>query len=304
MRLSKISKDITVPAKNIWPEYKLPDTLKYFVFFVKRKSMLSTLPDLHRSFAEQLRLKFQSDSRIHSLLAGGSIVHGGFDKYSDLDFVVVVDHIHYDEIMAQRQVLAGTLGHLLHAFTGEHVGESRLLICLYGPELLHVDLKFVTLEMLTQRVEEPAVLFTRDNPALERALAKCCAHWPDMTPEWFESRSWIWLHYAVVKLGRGELFEAIGMLSFFREQVLGPMLYRRENLPQRGVRRIEFYGIDPDGMLTSTLATHDRDSISMAIRMAVNAYINLRADALPENIADDAARRAILAMLKENSDRG
>lgn len=130
--------------------------------------MLSTLPDLHRNFAEQLKLKFQSDSRIHSLLAGGSIIHGGFDKYSDLDFVVVVDPLHYDKIMVQRRVLAGTLGHLLHAFTGEHVGEPRLLICLYGPELLHVDLKFVTLEMLTQRVEEPAVLFTRDNTALER----------------------------------------------------------------------------------------------------------------------------------------
>lgn len=55
--------------------------------------MLSTLPDLHRSFAEQLKLKFQSDSRIHSLLAGGSIIHGGFDQYSDLDFIVVVDHL-------------------------------------------------------------------------------------------------------------------------------------------------------------------------------------------------------------------
>ena len=61
--------------------------------------MLSTLPDLHRSFAEQLKLKFQSDSRIHSLLAGGSMIHGGFDKYSDLDFVVVVDPLYYDEIM-------------------------------------------------------------------------------------------------------------------------------------------------------------------------------------------------------------
>ncbi|EAS1844050.1 nucleotidyltransferase domain-containing protein, partial [Salmonella enterica] len=70
------------------------------------------------------------------------------------------------------------------------------------------------------------------------------------------------------------------------------------------VRRIEFYGIDPDGLLTSTLATHDRDSVSMAIRMAVNAYINLRADALPENIADDVARRAVIAMLKEYSDWG
>ncbi|CAH3603934.1 hypothetical protein [Enterobacter roggenkampii] len=260
--------------------------------------MFSTLPDLHRSFAEQLKLKFQADSRIHSLLAGGSLVHGGFDQYSDLDFVVVVDPLYYDEIMAQRIVFAGTLGHLLHAFTGEHVGEPRLLICLYGPELLHVDLKFVTLEMLTQRVEEPVVLFTRDNTALERQLAKFSAHWPDMTPEWFESRAWIWLHYAVVKLGRGELFEAIGMLAFFREQVLGPMLYRRANLPQRGVRRIEFLSIDPYDLLTSTLAMHDHDSVRTAIRKAVDAYVMLRADALPENIADDAARWAVIAMLE------
>lgn len=62
--------------------------------------MLSTLPDLHRSFAEQLKLKFQSDWRIHSLLAGGSIIHGGFDQYSDLDFIVVVDPGYYDEVMA------------------------------------------------------------------------------------------------------------------------------------------------------------------------------------------------------------
>ncbi len=215
----------------------------------------------------------------------------------------MVDPLYYDEIMAQRVAFAGTLGHLLHAFSGEHVGEPRLLICLYGPELLHVDLKFVTLEMLTQRVEEPAVLFTRDNRALQQQLAKFSAHWPDMTPEWFESRAWIWLHYAVAKLGRGELFEAIGMLSFFREQVLGPMLHRRANLPQRGVRRIESRGIDPDGLLTSTLATHDRDSVSVAIRMALDAYITLRADALPENIADDAAQRALLAMLKAYSDK-
>lgn len=149
--------------------------------------MLNTLPDLHRSFAEQLKLKLQSDSRIHSLLAGGSFIHGGFDQYSDLDFVVVIDPLYYDEIMAQRMAFAGTLGHLLHAFTGEHVGEPRLLICLFGPELLHVDLKFITTDMLTQRVEEPAVLFTRDNDALKRQLAKFCAHWPNMTPEWFES---------------------------------------------------------------------------------------------------------------------
>lgn len=75
--------------------------------------MFNTLPDLHRSFAEQLKLKLQSDPRIHALLAGGSFIHGGFDQYSDLDFVVVVDPLYYDEIMAQRMAFAGTLGHLL-----------------------------------------------------------------------------------------------------------------------------------------------------------------------------------------------
>jgi len=57
-------------------------------------------------------------------------------------------------------------------------------------------------------------------------------------------------------------------------------------------------------ILASTLATHDRDSVSVAISMAVDAYINLRADALPENIADDATRWAVLAMLKKVSDQG
>lgn len=63
-------------------------------------------------------------------------------------------------------------------------------------------------------------------------------------------------------------------------------------------RNIESHSIDPDVLLTSTLATHDRDSGSIAIRMAVDTYINLRADALPENIADDATRWVVLAMLK------
>ncbi len=105
----------------------------------------------------------------------------------------------------------------------------------------------------------------------------------------------------MTKLGRGELFEAIGMLSFFREQVLGPMLNRRANLPQRGVRRIELHNIDPENLLPPTLATHDHNAVSIAIKKAINAYINLRADALPENIADDAARHALLAMLEEYS---
>ncbi|WP_411546128.1 formate dehydrogenase accessory protein FdhE [Klebsiella pneumoniae] len=66
----------------------------------------NTLPDLHRSFAEQLKLKLQSDSRIHSLLAGlkpemsgpARLSMAGLINTSDLDFVVVIDPLYYDEI--------------------------------------------------------------------------------------------------------------------------------------------------------------------------------------------------------------
>jgi hypothetical protein len=42
------------------------------------------------------------------------------------------------------------------AFSGEHVGEPRALICLYGPPLLPVDLKFVSLSDAAMGRQETA----------------------------------------------------------------------------------------------------------------------------------------------------
>src|SRR5690606_35876422 len=115
--------------------------------------MSSTLPTLHREFVERVCSEVQRDRRLTALLAGGSYIHGGFDEHSDLDFVVVVEEEHYSEVMASRQEIAMGVGGLLAAFSGEHVGEPRLLICLYGPPLIHVDLKFVTPSNLDCLVE-------------------------------------------------------------------------------------------------------------------------------------------------------
>ena len=41
------------------------------------------------------------------------------------------------------------------------MGMPQLYICLYGPQMLHVDLKFVAPEALAKRVEEPVVLWDR-----------------------------------------------------------------------------------------------------------------------------------------------
>lgn len=243
--------------------------------------MPSTLPSLHREFVERVRNGVVNDRRLAALLAGGSYIHGGFDNHSDLDLVIVVEDENNTEVMASRYGFAESLGNLLAAFTGEHVGEPRLLICLYGPPLIHVDLKFVTRSGLDRLVERPAVLFARDPEEIESLLDQAAIEWPNASPDWFEQRAWIWLHYGATKLARGELFEAMGMLGFFREQVLGPMLHRRSGRPQRGVRRIETLSEPSVERLAGTVPLFEQGSVLDAYLVAVDMYLDLREDAPP-----------------------
>jgi len=243
----------------------------------------STLPAYHAAFLGRACGILSADPRIQALLAGGSLIHGGMDEFSDLDLVVVVGANSYAEVLASRMEIARRLGPLLSAFTGEHVGEPRLLICLYGPELLHIDLKFVTLSDLDRLVERPIVLWSRDDGAVEDRLDRADISWPNRDPEWFEARAWIWLHYAAARALRGELFEAVGMLAFFRDQVLGPMLHRRAGRPQRGVRRVEAHRLDETGRLAATVARHDLGSVKASLVAAIELYLDLRADEPPRS---------------------
>ena len=245
------------------------------------RSAMSVLPALHQAFVDRLCAAVADDPRIDALLAGGSLVHGGVDDQSDIDIVVVVAEEAYADVMKARQAFAAAHGPLLSAFTGEHVGEPRLLICLYGPPLLHVDFKFVVAADLGSMVERPLILWTRNPDAVTARLDRANIAWPNRDPDWFEARAWVWLHYGAAKVLRGELHEAVAMLGFFREAVLGPLLHRRAKRPQRGLRRIEAFCLDPDGLLTSTLAGHDATEIRAALLASADAYMTLRADAPP-----------------------
>lgn len=262
--------------------------------------MPSTLPSLHLEFIERVRKGVERDQRLTALLAGGSYIHGGFDSQSDLDFVIVAKDETYREVMASRHGFAEHLGGLLAAFTGEHVGEPRLLICLYGPPLIHVDLKFVLPSSLNQLVERPAILFARDRQGIEALLDDAAVEWPNAAPEWFEQRAWIWLHYGATKLARGELFEAMGMLAFFREQVLGPMLHRRSGRPQRGVRRLEALDHPSATLLAGTVPAFEENSVRDAYLVAVDMYMDLRAEHPPRQVTHSMPD-ALLEYLRSGS---
>ena len=246
-----------------------------------------TLPEPHRAFLRGLLETLKRDERIVGVMAGGSYLTDSMDEFSDLDLVIAVDASHYAAVMDERQEIAALLGPLLAAFTGEHVGEPRLLICLYDAPLLHVDLKFVSMTDIDKRVEDPAVLWERDG-SVTQALKRGVAEYPMPAPAWIEDRFWIWVHYGATKIARGELFEAIDFLSALRNIVLGPMGLRRAGMRPQGVRKIEMLAPALGEELRKTVATYDAADCLRALRACVDIYRKLRS-VQTESAAERAA---------------
>ncbi|UED77482.1 nucleotidyltransferase domain-containing protein [Brevibacillus sp. DP1.3A] len=230
---------------------------------------------LHDRFIEQAIEYVSQDQRLIGLLAGGSMMYGEMDEYSDLDLIIVYNYAFRNEIMEQRFRIAERLGNLLSAFTGEHVGEPRLLICLYGPAPLHVDLKFVQLEELESRVENPLILWERGS-GIAMILSKTSPSLSFPDPQWIEDRFWVWVHYCATKLGRGELFELIDTLTFMRNAVLGPLVLIRNGHSPRGVRKLEKYAIKELEELKGTIPIHSFESCYQALKNTIKMYQSLR----------------------------
>ena len=72
---------------------------------------------------------------------------------------------------------ARSFGDFISGFTGEHVSETRLLVCLYDNPFLHVDIKFLTLPEFYSRVENPVVLFERNMSRPEIGLHQKVNFW-------------------------------------------------------------------------------------------------------------------------------
>jgi len=247
------------------------------------------MPALHRAFLETTLARLAADPRLDGLAAGGSFIASNLDAYSDLDLVVVTLPDAFTEVLQSGPALARRLGPLLAAFTGEHVGEPRLLVCLYGPPLLHVDFKFVSRDDLDHRVEEPVLLWDREG-RVAAALSIGHAVYPPPNLQWIEDRFWAWVHYLTVKIARGELFETLDGLAYIRSHVLGPLILLAAGAQPNGVRRVETHAPASVSALRSTIGAHDRASCTDAVRASVALYLDLR-----ERLAPPTLRRLVEA---------
>jgi hypothetical protein len=259
--------------------------------------MPSSLPAPHRAFLTRCEAALRADARFVGLAAGGSFLTNTMDEFSDLDLVIAVEPSAYDDVLAGRKALAGTLGPLLAAFTGEHVGEPRLLICLYGDPLLHVDLKFVALQDVAKRVEDPAVIWEREG-RLSEILSCGGAAFPTPDPQWLDDRFWTWVHYLAGKIARGELFEALDGLAFLRGRVFGPLALARSGARPAGVRKIERDAPGAARRLQDAVARYDAADCVRALRACIDVYRDLRPSSV-DLAASAAAEAAAVGYLDE-----
>ncbi|HVZ97231.1 MAG TPA: aminoglycoside 6-adenylyltransferase [Chitinophagaceae bacterium] len=254
---------------------------------------------IQKEFANKAVQILRDDENVTGLAAGGSWITNEIDEYSDLDLILVT----HDKISPDKNKMvdyATRLGKLLSAFTGEHVGEPRLLICLYDDPLLHVDIKFLTLKEFEQRIETPVILLDKGD-TLKSILRQTEAKFPYPDYQWIEDRFWVWIHYMLTKISRGEYFEAIESLSFLRQMVLGPLLHiKNGNLP-RGVRRAEFLLQEKDvESIKNTIAFYSKDSILESLQQAVSLYRHLRNELFATNIVLHAdAEQRVMKYFKE-----
>ena len=248
-----------------------------------------TAPQAHQRFVRQAIARLSADARFVGLAAAGSWAEDTMDDFSDLDLVLAIEPAHMEEVMTQRQDIAAALGHLLASFTGEHVGELRFLIGLYADSLLHVDLKFVSLDDAASRVDEPVVLWERDG-RFSRVLQREKGVFPSPNGQWIEDRFWIWMHAGASRVARGELFDAIEFLSFIRVSVLGPLGLQRAGRKPMGTRRVEIHVPTLAADLKGTLAVHDAEACFAAFERCAQIYRQLRtAEVVRRSEAEEAA---------------
>lgn len=238
---------------------------------------------IHLAFAERAKSILANDENVMGLAVGGSWLTNEIDEFSDLDLILVTKQ----KISGEKSLMIGyakRLGNFLSGFTGEHVGEPRVLICLYDHPLLHVDIKFLTLDEFHIRVETPAILLDKEG-ALQTALNQSTAKFPYPDFQWIEDRFWTWIHYTLLKIGRGEYLEAFDFLGYLRMMVLGPLLHIKSgNLP-RGVRKVETLIQEEDlNQLKLTIPEYNKQSLLESLAHAVTLYKKLRSALFEEKV--------------------
>jgi predicted nucleotidyltransferase len=244
-----------------------------------------------QSFAERSVSILNKDENVLGVAVGGSWLTNEMDAFSDLDLILVTKSKVGGDLLKMLD-FAKRLPHFLSGFTGEHFGDTRVLICLYDKPLLHVDIKFVTLEEFRHRVENPILLSDKTGD-LNTTLQETTSIYPHPDYQWIEDRFWTWIHYCLLKIGRGEYLEALDFFAFLRRTVFGPLLLIKNGMLPREVRKVEMNLPTADFIkLQKTIPTYSKISLLQCLGSAIEIYEGLRQTLYPSSVTLHTATEA------------
>jgi hypothetical protein len=170
-----------------------------------------------------------------SVAVTGALARGEWDRYSDLDLLVVTDsgearRITGETIARHHEVLA--------AFTAEYLGLHNLdVYCLWtGLGMVKVDIEWRSREAAMTRAWSGLALIDPAR-ALGQATAPDRADVAGLFDRVDEAAGWIW--YVVSRARRGELLAAERALRQMVERTLLPALLLEAGQPLEDYRRIE-----------------------------------------------------------------
>jgi hypothetical protein len=163
-----------------------------------------------------------------------------------------------------------------------------------------VDLKFLTLREFAERIETP-VIFLDKNGVLKSILEQTEAKFPYPDYQWIEDRFWIWVHYVLLKIGRGEYVKAFDFFSFMRMVVFGPLLHIKNYHVPRGVCKVQTQLPAKDfALVQATLPSYSRASLLAAIQNSVILYSHLRQELFyPETILQTETEKRVMEYFKD-----
>jgi hypothetical protein len=116
-----------------------------------------------------------------------------------------------------------------------------------------------------------------------------------------EDRFWIWIHYTVGKIARGEFFEAIDAIGYIRANVVGQLMHIKNNDLPRAMRKVEAkFQADQIHDLKKTIPDHNQRSLLISLHKLVDLYKQLRNGLFDENIrVQEKTEIAVMKYLSE-----
>jgi hypothetical protein len=248
----------------------------------------------HRGKAEAACRSALADPDVVGMAVTGSFATGIADEVSDVDLRVYARSGAVDTVVARVPELAAACGRVVAIFVAEHLGIPTLTIVLFN-DLVHVDFDVVSVDRAAEHNAGLPAVMLWERETISAALPGTYGSDIAADVRWMEARIWTWSWYIQSKVLRAELYEALDVLQYVRDQVLFRLLaFGRGDRPAGGRRAQAVVGDHADAFPRTVPIALERAAVLEALRAEIDLYRRLADRCWPGTARTSPSRRAVI----------